>query len=108
MKAFTSSTIANPQNAVQVFSEADYEDLVTISFQPFTGSLGYVLPIFVLTGSATSNTPAAHAVALVHVFSEYTNGDQGTIQDQLATGNTVMVFKPIPFHFGQPFALGSH
>lgn len=68
MKAVAEGTLSAPDTTTDfrgIDSAASYLDIVTISFAPFAGQVGYVLPIFDVTGST-----AGGAIAVVQVFSQ--------------------------------------
>jgi len=98
----------------QVNGNAQFFDQVTINAPGLAGTMGFLILAFAVTGS-TSPQPNPPANAVVAVFTDAgislqtgnTSNCPGTThcQSQTVTGNSEVVFLPMPFTFGQSFSL---
>lgn len=104
LRAFATATLSAPDTSEDFRgfdSFASFTDTVTINFAPFTGSVGYLIPIFTLTGGADSG-----GMGVVQVFWDDSVGNGGVHRQELdRRGNATLQFNPITFHYGSPFLL---
>ena len=106
MKAAASYTASGSVGAYNSFyAEAQMFDVLTISAPlPFQkDQIGYIVPIYTLTGSATGD---ANGEIAMYYSDSFTPGiHQVQIFNPISAGT--YSFGPIPFHFGEPIGLGT-
>ena len=108
MRASVSLSGSTVNDIYTMTAQAEFIDNVTVSYAPLTGSAGYIIPIFALTGSASS-TSGVSSYADITLFSQDSVNDptEQIAQSANYTGNATVTFAPVSFHFGSPFALGA-
>jgi hypothetical protein len=112
-----SSTNMLGQPFIRLQTNAQYIDNVTISFAPLAGQVGYILPIFALTGRTLcwpsclfpdGGPNDAHANVSVYWQDSVNDGIFHVTDRRNLIGDATLAFDPIPFHWGAPFALGAN
>ena len=111
-----SSTNMLGQPFIRWQTDAQYIDNVTISSAPLAGQVGYILPIFALTGRTLcwpsclfpdGGPNDAHANVSVY-WQDSFDGIFHVADRANLIGDATLAFDPIPFHWGAPFALGAN
>jgi hypothetical protein len=92
-------TASAPQNG-QVNGNAQFFDQLTINDAGLTGTIGYLVPTFAVTGSVSG--PADAVVGFL--IQGCTPTGPIFCQTTRVTGNSMVSFNPIAFTFGQPFS----
>jgi hypothetical protein len=96
--SFTSS----PTAGGQVNGNAQFFDTLTIDAPGLSGSTGYLQPSFAVTGTASAS---ANAAVAIFVNAGPNCLSTGACQVKYVTGDTEIVFDPLPFTFGLPISL---
>jgi energy-converting hydrogenase Eha subunit B len=91
-----------PQSG-QVNGNAQFLDQLTIDDAGLTGTIGYLVPTFAVTGSVSG--PADGVVGFfLNASQGCTSTGTNFCQTIRVTGNSMVSFNPITFTFGQPFS----
>lgn len=86
----------------QFNAAAGYNDILTITAAGLAGQQGFLLPVFAISGSASTNA----ALHFLLIWQDSVSDASTQIQMESFTGNGTSTFNPIGFHYGQPLGFG--